>query len=637
MTKAAEPTPTFANQAALPRLPIPPVDATLKKYRYTLTALLTEDELKATDAAIAASASQLADLQKRLHAHDATQPNSWLEDWWYRLAYCSWRVPLMINSNWWLFIKDDHIPYLKDKIVRSGRGTFTSHQIKRAAGLASNLLTYKELVDNQQIPAEATRAGPLCMDQYRHMFGVTRNPLPGADEIRRGFPYPSTHMVVLVRDQCYQVSLVDAAGHRLRLSDLESSLNAVVADVQRPDYVADYPVPLLTSEHRDTWAAARAKLLAVNKRVNGASLEAIETALFTLSLDDWSPGPDMDEGHRTIAHGFDGHNRWYDKALNVIVTASGRGGCNGEHSPQDALTPAVMFEHILRNEPARDPTSAPAASVTGVKLVPVQRLRFDVPSAGDDGATMRKYVADADLHARTAINDSDIGVLITREYGLEFIKKRAKVSPDAYLQMTMQLAFKKLHGYQVPTYETAATRSFKHGRTETSRTLLPEVKAFIEAQANPKTPATARLALFKTACAAQGKYIAEASRGMGVDRHLLGLRLCLKPGETPPPIFTDPAYAQSCAWRLSTSGLGARSYTCLYGTGFGCVEPNGYGINYFGGPDVIHFGIESKRSCAETSTDRFRISLLAALREMRELVEHAEAEAGAVPTPKGKL
>lgn len=39
-------------------------------------------------------------LQQRLLDHEATQPNSWLEDWWLKMAYHSWRESSMINSNW---------------------------------------------------------------------------------------------------------------------------------------------------------------------------------------------------------------------------------------------------------------------------------------------------------------------------------------------------------------------------------------------------------------------------------------------------------------------------------------------------------------------------------------------------------
>jgi carnitine O-acetyltransferase len=41
---------------------------------------------------------------------DHVSPNNWLDDsLWLPLAYHTWRVPLLINSNWWLlFASDPH-------------------------------------------------------------------------------------------------------------------------------------------------------------------------------------------------------------------------------------------------------------------------------------------------------------------------------------------------------------------------------------------------------------------------------------------------------------------------------------------------------------------------------------------------
>ncbi|KAJ3353900.1 hypothetical protein GGF32_002758 [Allomyces javanicus] len=627
MASSSKPTvSTFANQDALPRLPIPPLDKTLAKYRTTLLPILTPAELARTDAAIKqfVESGQAAELQQRLIAHDQGEPNSWLERWWYDRAYLEWRVPLMINSNWWLNLKDDHLPEVQAALDRKGTGEYTPVQVRRAAGLVSNLLSYKELLDTGKIPAETTKAGPLCMDQVRHMFGVTRIAEPGRDRIQRAFPCPARHMVVIARDQCYEVPLYDAHGRRLALSVLEKLLNDVVADVTSTPVAQDQaPIPVLTAEHRDTWAAARAHLLSLAPE-NRASMKVIEDALFTVSLDDKAPGNDIDEHHRLIAHGNDGHNRWYDKALNVIVTSSGRAGCNGEHSPQDALTPAVMFQHVIQNEPARDPAGAVASSAG----LAVRKLTWKVDAKID------QHITDAEVNNRKLIADSDIGICIFHGYGSSFMKS-AGFSPDAYMQMAIQLAMYRQSGKTVPTYETASTRMFKHGRTETCRSLSSASKAWVEAMGRnaqkdaPVACPKQRLAMLKAAAKSHITYIGEASRGLGVDRHLMGLRFCMKPGESC-ALFEDPAYARSCEWLLSTSGLGAESYKVLYGTGFGCVYPNGYGINYFAGPNVIHFGIESKRSCLETSTDLFRYELLAALREMKALVEAAQG----VPTPR---
>jgi len=55
-----------------------------------------------------------------------------------------------------------------------------------------------------------------------------------------------------------------------------------------------------------------------------------------------------------------------------------------------------------------------------------------------------------------------------------------KFSPDATIQMCIQLAHYRLHNTFVSTYESASTRQFQRGRTEVIRTLSEESKALCE-------------------------------------------------------------------------------------------------------------------------------------------------------------
>lgn len=62
-----------------------------------------------------------------------------------------------------------------------------------------------------------------------------------------------------------------------------------------------------------------------------------------------------------------------------------------------------------------------------------------------------------------------------------------KHSPDAYLQMALQLAYHKSHNVPVATYETASTRLFKHGRTDVIRTFSEDSWKFVKAIRDGKT------------------------------------------------------------------------------------------------------------------------------------------------------
>jgi hypothetical protein len=59
-------------------------------------------------------------------------------------------------------------------------------------------------------------------------------------------------------------------------------------------------------------------------------LEAIDTALFGIALDDYSTDSDIDVSHHNLFHAFNSRNRWFDKCIQVIVQSNGRAGVNGE-------------------------------------------------------------------------------------------------------------------------------------------------------------------------------------------------------------------------------------------------------------------------------------------------------------------
>lgn len=81
--------------------------------------------------------------------------------------------------------------------------------------------------------------------------------------------------------------------------------------------------------------------------------------------------------------------------------------------------------------------------------------------------------------AQEAINKIDLALLHFQTYGKDFLSQH-KLAPDALVQMALQLAYYRLHHECPPTYESASTRVFARGRTETIRTLSEESKEMCE-------------------------------------------------------------------------------------------------------------------------------------------------------------
>ena len=143
--------------------------------------------------------------------------------------------------------------------------------------------------------------------------------------------------------------------------------------------------------------------------------------------------------------------------------------------------------------------------------------------------------------ANDAFNDlvgaQELNTRTFRGYGSGVIKG-GQMSPDAYVQVVLQLATTRLFGESVGTYEASQVRAFKHGRTETTRSCSVETVKFCEAMGRRvdgggerEAERKRRLGLFRNAVGGHVGYLKKAAKGMGVDRHLFGLKMLLKPRE----------------------------------------------------------------------------------------------------------
>ena len=350
------------------------------------------------------------------------------------------------------------------------------------------------------------------------------------------------------------------AGQQLNTAELEQQFKRVYEKAEKAPAVG-----ALTSENRDVWTKARSNLLAAHA-ANEIALKAIEAASFVVCLDDASPVTLEERAHQ-YWHG-DGANRWFDKPLQFIINDNGTSGFMGEHSMMDG-TPTHRLNDYAN------------------MLIFTNKLDFDNPSIRSnlpEPLPIKFHINDAvksDIQQATTdfenvIGQHELRVQAYQGYGKGLIKQ-FKASPDAYVQMIIQLAYFKMYNLNRPTYESAATRRFQQGRTETCRSVSDESVALCKAMADPSIHPEECVKLFRAAIDAHVKYISDASDGRGVDRHLFGLKKCLKEGEELTALFADPAYAYSSKWFLSTSQLSSEYFN---GYGWSQVVDDGFGIAY---------------------------------------------------------
>ncbi|VDM61754.1 unnamed protein product [Angiostrongylus costaricensis] len=202
-----------------------------------------------------------------------------------------------------------------------------------------------------------------------------------------------------------------------------------------------------------------------------------------------------------------------------------------------------------------------------------------------------------------------------REFGKGLIKAFG-VSPDAFVQMAIQLANYWDQERFVLTYESASARFYKNSRTETLRTVTNESCEFVLSMLNERR--------LRAACAVHTKRNKET--GQGIDKHLFVLYL-LSQGSFISSPFLDHYIVQP--WLLSTSHIpnvtnqineDDEVWKSWIGACFGAVTPRGYGVCYrFGGNHSIFAHVTSYKSAENTDSTRFRCHLSNAFREMANL------------------
>lgn len=540
--------PMLRFQDSLPQLPVPTLEETAVRYLKSLKPLLSAAEFKNSEAAVKdfiKPGGAGSKLQDRLIARaEDPKTKNWIYEWWNDAAYLSYRDPVVPFVSYFYSNRDD----------RKRRDP-----AKRAAALASGTLEFKKMVDQGTLEPEYMKKLPICMDSYKYMFNCSRVAAKPAD-------YPATYnsedhkyIVVIRKNQFFKVHH-EINGKQLNATELEQQFRRIYDIAQSVS-----PVGALTSENRDVWTDARAVLLNASPK-NKAALEAIEASSFVICLDDASPVT-LEERAHAYWHG-DGANRWYDKPLQFIVNDNGTSGFMGEHSMMDG-TPTHRLNDYVNDLIFNNKIDLSEAAVRS-DLPEPQLLRFEIT------AEVQSEIDRAVSDFRAIIGAHELSVQAYQGYGKGLIKK-FKCSPDAYVQMLIQYAYFKMYGKNRPTYESAATRRFQLGRTETCRTLSEDSSNWCRTMADASVDDKTKVELFHKAIKAHLEYITAASDGKGCDRHLFGLKKLLQPGDEVPAIYNDAAYSYSSSWYISSSQLSSEFFN---GYGWSQVIDGGFGIAY---------------------------------------------------------
>uniref|UniRef100_A0A914EA57 Choline/carnitine acyltransferase domain-containing protein n=1 Tax=Acrobeloides nanus TaxID=290746 RepID=A0A914EA57_9BILA len=410
----------FSFSDLMPWLFVPSLDATIKKYLRSVRPLLDDEKY---DEMVKLS-EEFKDtigrgLQRKLWMKWLTSKN-YVSDWWKEVVYMRYRNSLL-NTN----------VGCADVIFQKT----TSIQAARAANVVYLRLQFiREVYQKQSMKPITLGLIPLCPSQYIDYYRSLRVPRETSDEMIR---IPETKHIAVYSKGCWYKLNVFHGRRLLRPAELERSIQAIVD--RTPDPIDHEPmISALTCGPRDLWARIRKEKF--GKGVNSESLSFIETALDVVFLDDEESEYDEDDPRKyddevaRALHG-NGYLLWCDKPSVYLISKNGRMASNGEHSVVDAMIYVHIREYTKYHEQYTH-TYTPDGHCRGeIEVVPTaERLKWNLDdetkAAIDEAYAFGKNVAD----------DFENACVVFKDFGKDFMKT-IKVSPDAFIQMAIQMAY----------------------------------------------------------------------------------------------------------------------------------------------------------------------------------------------------
>jgi len=333
-----------------------------------------------------------------------------------------------------------------------------------------------------------TRAGALCMRQASWIFGTARIPQEGIDK-NVNFGHISKHIIVLCHGLPYQVTVLNGDNHEIIANEmnLQNAFNQIIEHARAQ--VADSEsknkdnkvnslygrVGALTTGTRPTWYEAREKLTITQSH----TLATIDSALFIVAIDDGIKNLSVEDMELNALYGVEKtyYNRWMDK-WTMIVCEDGKSALNWEHSMLDGHTMMEFYAavgsdalaHVKDREILVENTNAASENGTTTTNANENAPLIMLPlSFTVDNETEIK-IEEAINEARKLSNNVGIVSMDYKEFGSSFIKT-CKCSPDAFVQMVLNLTYYEYMNKLPAPYESVLTKAFKHGRVTVARNM----------------------------------------------------------------------------------------------------------------------------------------------------------------------
>uniref|UniRef100_I3K0D5 Carnitine O-acetyltransferase a n=1 Tax=Oreochromis niloticus TaxID=8128 RepID=I3K0D5_ORENI len=575
------------HQKGLPRLPVPPLRETCERYLSCLEPIVTVDELKHTKQLMKEFLKEGGDgekLQRSLERKACTTDN-WLADYGIQINYLDSRESLLIYNT--------HVHTWKNDTPSS--------------------------ICSETLPVQYMRGEPLCMMQYFRALSSCRVPGRKTDSLvfhAKNSNGPR-HITVAQNSQFFTVEVYHSDGTPITADQLCVQLQRICNSSLETN--AEH-VGILTTLRRDAWYKYYNKL--VQDPSNKKSVSAIERSICVLCLDKAIPRTyEKYSGFEPlqVLHGggsqWNSANRWFDKSLQFIVGEDGTCGFNMLHAIIDGTPCMALSDYITSS------MKKPQMMESPVALLPMpQKLHFNITP--DIKTAIEEAKQSIDKHAQ----DLDLRVLVFNHFGKK-IPKAHQISPDAFIQMAIQLAYYRIHQQCCASYEAASMRLFKKGRLGVILSTSSASAAFVKSFDDPKKQNSDKRNLLENAIKVHTWNTNMEIRGRTTFGHFLALKVQAIENSIPmPDIYTDTSLDKAFNFLLSTSQVSFKA-SCL-----ACAVPeklNVYDFCYSVTSDDFTFVVSAWKSCKENNVVRLIQTLEDTLLDMKMLLEETKLESDA--------
>ncbi len=459
------------------------------------------------------------------------------------------RGGLPFHNNYSLLLHDD--------------AAITSMTERAARLIAAALSVHKDMLAGRLMPdMEANH--PLEMRHYRRCFGTARLPQPHCDQLQS---VENTHYIaIMAAGEVYCLSLDNVAAE-ISWPQIQTALDRIVAEVLPNAHIHQRPQPgLLSALPREQWASTYGDMLKVP--LNQQGLSTLSKALFVVCLDvDAQPG--SLKGAAALLRDGNCHNRYFDKSMQIIVTANAKAGLCFERAAVDGSV-ALGFTQRLLERAASLKANVSSSRSSNIRA---RKLHWDFNNVFRDAMTASR------THIQQQRTKRSLETWTLAETGRNHFLFNG-VSADAMLQIALQAATQLEFGKPLGLFEPVHTRHFSGGRMDFISPITEESSAVTALLRDGDSNTVLLASRLRLASHAHRNLIARAKRGRGLLSHILALEAVQEQSTENPSLLRHLEPGQQLTTQcdmLAANGSGVDGVAAFAPA---CARPNMIGVGY---------------------------------------------------------